>query len=265
MRTRQTLSAILKASFEGQAVQLSSEPRLREQDFGNFQATHSPSPAPLCHPPVTPALPSSSSTRRLQDPHSMDAAFAEREAFGRFYYRFQNGEAGTDVFDRVSSFLVYLFSTFGERGYFVSPAAQSNGRAPPRAVANYILVTHGLLMRIFCMCYLRWTVTEFEQVWNPSNGEIWVLQKVARKGTYELRGRWRASRRAEGRYVDLKFGADRAQPMPEHMKRPTPSRLVVNPGAPDAFAGDEFGHLRDLPGPRRWARGDWDSWIAEVW
>ena len=37
MRTRQTLSAILKANFIGQAVQISSEPRLREQDFGNFQ------------------------------------------------------------------------------------------------------------------------------------------------------------------------------------------------------------------------------------
>ena len=29
---------------------------------------------------------------------------------------------------------------------------------------NYVLVTHGLLMRIFCMCYLRWTVAEFEEV-----------------------------------------------------------------------------------------------------
>ena len=26
-------------------------------------------------------------------------------------------------------------------------------------MANYALVTHGLLMRIFCMCYLRWTLT----------------------------------------------------------------------------------------------------------
>ena len=54
-------------------------------------------------------------------------------------------------------------------------------------------ITHGLLMRIFCMCYLRWTVTEFEQVWNPSNCEIWVLQKLPGKVTYELAGRWRAS------------------------------------------------------------------------
>jgi broad specificity phosphatase PhoE len=28
----------------------------------------------------------------------------ERQKFGRFYYRLPNGEAGTDVFDRVSDF-----------------------------------------------------------------------------------------------------------------------------------------------------------------
>ena len=63
LRTRQTLSAILKANFIGQAVQVSSEPRLREQDFGNFQ-----------------------------DAANMDAVFADRQRFGRFFYRFPDGE-----------------------------------------------------------------------------------------------------------------------------------------------------------------------------
>ena len=130
---------------------------------------------------------------------------------------------------------------------------------------NYVLVTHGLLMRIFCMCYLRWTVTEFEKVWNPSNGEIWVLQKVAGKGTYELAGRWYASRtRDEGRLVDVKYGEGRNKPMPDSMKAPNPFRLVT-PGVPDAFDADDLVHLRELPGPRRWARGDWESWTAELW
>ena len=48
LRTRQTLVAILKA-FADRSVLVSSEPRLREQDFGNFQ-----------------------------DPETMDAVFAER-------------------------------------------------------------------------------------------------------------------------------------------------------------------------------------------
>ena len=31
--------------------------------------------------------------------------FSERKAFGRFYYRFPNGEAGFDVYSRVTSFI----------------------------------------------------------------------------------------------------------------------------------------------------------------
>jgi len=64
MRTRQTLLALLRA-FDKLPVLLTSEPRLREQDFGNFQ-----------------------------DPQAMDAIFEERARFGRFFFRFPNGEVG---------------------------------------------------------------------------------------------------------------------------------------------------------------------------
>ena len=57
------------------------------------------------------------------------------------------------------------------------------------------------------------------QVWNPSNCEIWVLQKIPNKGTYELEGRWRASPYG-GSFVDVKFGKDQKEPMFEHMKKP---------------------------------------------
>lgn len=112
-------------------------------------------------------------------------------------------------------------------------------------------------------CYLRWTVTEFEEVWNPSNGEIWVLQKVAGQGTYELCGRWHASRQSNGRFADVKYGRDRNQEMPGHMKRPLPSRLVT----PEGLAGDEHEliHLQNLPGPTRWQRGEFETWRAERW
>ena len=96
---------------------------------------------------------------------------------GRFYFRFPDGEAGTDVFDRVASFITYLFRSMDDKGvlgdYF---GATGTSDTPGRAAGmgkvdgtaavdeNYVLVTHGLLMRIFCMTYLRWTVSEFEQV-----------------------------------------------------------------------------------------------------
>ena len=148
LRARQTLLAILRA-FDGTPVYVSSEPRLREQDFGNFQS-----------------------------PDEMDTVFAERQKFGRFYYRFPNGEAGTDVFDRMASFITYLFRTMGEKGYFEAPAPNA-ASAPAQ---NYVLVTHGLLMRIFCMCYLRWTVPEFEQVRAPpphTPSPAWRLSRRA--------------------------------------------------------------------------------------
>ena len=40
---------------------------------------------------------------------------------------------------------------------------------------NYVLVTHGLLMRIFCMCYFKWTVREFEQVGEKLHIYIYIL------------------------------------------------------------------------------------------
>ena len=86
------------------------------------------------------------------------------------------------------------------------------------------------------------------QVWNPSNCEIWVLQRVSDGGgTYELRGRWRASPYG-GSFVDVKFGVSKKESMYEHMKRPLVARRVT-PGKPDALDSDELLDLRDLPGP----------------
>ena len=40
------------------------------------------------------------------------------------------------------------------------------------------------------------------QVWNPTNGEIWVLEKEP-SGEYEFAGRWRATPYG-GAFVDVK-------------------------------------------------------------
>jgi broad specificity phosphatase PhoE len=192
LRTRQTLLAILKA-FEGQEVGITSEPRLREQDFGNFQ-----------------------------DAEAMRRVYEERQKFGRFYYRFPNGEAGTDVFDRVCDFWGTL--------YRYMDGENRNPRDPStydKPLENIVIVTHGLLMRIFCMCYFKWTVKEFEQVWNPSNCEIWVLEReTARGDRYNLAGRWRSSPK-KGAMTPIKFGSSKNQPLFEHMREPQDSRYMV--------------------------------------
>lgn len=75
-RTRETFANIALQLEPQQVLEVRMEPRLREQDFGNFQ--HS---------------------------ERMQIAKAERSQFGRFLFRFPNGESGADVYDRVSTFL----------------------------------------------------------------------------------------------------------------------------------------------------------------
>lgn len=198
MRTRQTLMAILEAFAGNRNVDVTSEPRLREQDFGNFQ-----------------------------DCEAMEKVYYDRLKFGRFYYRFPNGEAGTDVYDRVCDFWSTLYRSMDRPG-------------SEQHVENFVLVTHGLLMRIFCMCYFRWTVIEFEQVWNPSNGEIWVLDK-------QPNGRYRLSGRLKDSMHPIKFGANKSEPLFEHMKEVLTSRRY-RPGMGDELHDEMLAHLR-VPGP----------------
>ena len=88
-----------REAFAGLRVGVASEPRLREQDFGNFQ-----------------------------DAEAMKQVFTDRQKFGRFYYRFPNGEAGTDVYDRVSGLLSSLFLQAHSKD------AQQRAPAPRRAL-----------------------------------------------------------------------------------------------------------------------------------
>lgn len=94
-RTRQTTEGILStlcsndpvpSPFQRHHIKVYEEPRLREQDFGNFQ-------------------PGTEEVERL---------WRERANYGHFFYRIPNGESGADVYDRVSSFNASLFRRFKE-------------------------------------------------------------------------------------------------------------------------------------------------------
>lgn len=65
-----TLEHILQAGkFDKQSYTTREEPRLREQDWGNFQ-----------------------------DPNTIQVSSEERKIFGNFYYRFPYGESGSGFF-----------------------------------------------------------------------------------------------------------------------------------------------------------------------
>lgn len=105
------------------------DPRIREQDFGNYQ-----------------------------DPQVIKRAKSERHKFGSFYYRFPHGESASDVFDRVSTFLDSLWRSF------------ESGRAQ-----NYVLVAHGISIRVFLARYFRYSIDQFHMLANPKNCEMVML------------------------------------------------------------------------------------------
>lgn len=133
-RCKQTLAEVLAACGDVPHT-TREEPRLREQDFGNFQ-----------------------------DPAAMKECKKARNAFGRFFYRFPNGESGADVFDRVSTWLESLYKEL-EHGNTIDEQT------------TVLLCTHGLTGRLFLMRWFHWTVEEFEQTWNPPNAQLLVMER----------------------------------------------------------------------------------------
>ncbi|KAL6400637.1 phosphoglycerate mutase family domain protein [Ilyonectria robusta] len=94
-RTRETTEGILStltsddpgpSPFRRSSIKVYEEPRLREQDFGNFQPCSA----------------------------EMERMWQERADYGHFFYRIPNGESAADAYDRVSGFNESLWRQFGE-------------------------------------------------------------------------------------------------------------------------------------------------------
>ena len=97
----------------------------------------------------------------LRHPDDNEEIMQQRDSFSTFYYRIPDGESGADVYDRVTTFMDTLYRDFNKADY------------PP----NVLLVTHGLTMRLFLMRWFHWTIEEFENLRNPHNCQIVVMQK----------------------------------------------------------------------------------------
>lgn len=94
-RTRETTEGILAtltsddpepSAFKRNNIKVYEEPRLREQDFGNFQPCSA----------------------------EMERMWQERADYGHFFYRIPNGESAADAYDRISGFNESLWRQFGE-------------------------------------------------------------------------------------------------------------------------------------------------------
>lgn len=87
---------------------------------------------------------------------------------GDFFYRYPNGENGADVYDRISSFFYTLHRNFLKKDY----------------PENVVIITHGMLMRLFLTRWYHWTVEEFEKLKNPKN--CYVCSMILRGDRYSL-------------------------------------------------------------------------------
>ncbi|KAJ4954848.1 hypothetical protein NE237_011631 [Protea cynaroides] len=147
-RTRSTLREIGRSFPRKRILGVREECRIREQDFGNFQVGE-----------------------------RMKAIKSARERFGRFFFRFPEGESAADVFDRLSSFLESLWRDIEMKRLVQHQRCDDE--------INLIIVSHGLALRVFLMKWFKWTVEQFEHLSNLYNCESRVIQLGA-GGEYSL-------------------------------------------------------------------------------
>lgn len=147
-RSLQSLRGIGMAFERERIAGVREEPRLREQDFGNFQ-----------------------------DREKMRVDKEKRLRFGRFFYRFPDGESAADVYDRITGFRETLRADI-DIGRFQRPESRSKD-------VNLVIVSHGLTLRVFLARWYKWTVKQFEGLGNFSNSGLLVMQ-LGTGGRYSL-------------------------------------------------------------------------------
>jgi broad specificity phosphatase PhoE len=101
----------------------------------------------------------------FQDSATLVRKKTERESYGRFFYRFPNGESGADVYDRLTIYEDHLVRDI-DAGRFTEDTA-------------VVIVTHGLSLRVFLMRWNHWSVADYEEVHNPPNCAPLELERVA--------------------------------------------------------------------------------------
>jgi broad specificity phosphatase PhoE len=157
-RSRQTFVGVRSAFDEAHVGGVYEAVQLREQDFGNFQV-----------------------------PARMAEDLKERNRFGRFYYRFPDGESTADVYNRVAIVEDNLIRDIRAGGF--------------GANSTIVIISHGLTLRVFMMRFFNWSVEQFLQAYNPPNATPLLINKVSEASFLER------SRRMAGKRQTLRIKA----------------------------------------------------------
>lgn len=91
----------------------------------------------------------------------MARMWEERANYGHFFYRIPNGESAADAYDRISGFNESLWRSFGEEDF----------------ASVCVLVTHGLMTRVFLMKWYHFSVEYFEDLRNVNHCEFIVMRR----------------------------------------------------------------------------------------
>ena len=125
----------------------------------------------------------------------------ERADYGHFFYRIPNGESAADAYDRVSGFNESLWRQFGEDGF----------------ASVCVLVTHGLMTRVFLMKWYHFSVEYFEDLRNVNHCEFVVMKLNEEGGKYELKNQlrtWSELRREKERQMEEGRRKEPESPVP---------------------------------------------------
>jgi broad specificity phosphatase PhoE len=198
-RTRETTEGILStltsddpspSPFQRHNIKVYEEPRLREQDFGNFQPCSA----------------------------EMERMWQERADYGHFFYRIPNGESAADAYDRISGFNESLWRQFGEDDFAsVCVLGECLPAAEVDVNSDIILVTHGLMSRVFLMKWYHFSVEYFEDLRNVHHCEFLIMRKED-SGKYILENQlrtWsevRREREAERKEKEKEGGIEMEKP-----------------------------------------------------
>ncbi|KAK4234817.1 hypothetical protein C8A03DRAFT_46923 [Achaetomium macrosporum] len=175
-RTRETTEGILAtltsdepepSPFKREKIKVYEEPRLREQDFGNFQPCSA----------------------------EMERMWQERADYGHFFYRIPNGESAADAYDRISGFNESLWRQFGEDDF----------------ASVCVLVTHGLMSRVFLMKWYHFSVEYFEDLRNVNHCEFLIMRRNDENGKYILENKlrtWSELKRERAQQLAKENGED---------------------------------------------------------
>lgn len=128
-RTRETWDSI-RLGLNRNNLELEIDPRIREQEHKIF--------------------------KNAQDRLNI---FKERDSFGKFWYRFKNGESGCDVYSRIRTFLTELRL---DRKIF-------------RKKGDVVIVAHEIALRCILMRFLNLDVESFDRMPEIENCQLIIL------------------------------------------------------------------------------------------